>query len=172
MKLLKRAHKILIELAYASEKCPSSLFLKKIEVSFDAGPFDSGGFAAIYAATYDGQAVALKFLHRFSHSQCKEQIQRVRRTLTQFIIDVLIWSPQRFWREALLWRQLKHSHILPLLGIDDSRPQLYSICMVSPLMGQGNVLGHMERLGPENVNVLGLVRYILLSAGNNSPFCY
>jgi serine/threonine protein kinase len=77
---------------------------------------------------------------------------------------------QRFWREALLWRQLKHPHILPLLGIDDSRPQMYSLCMVSPLMDRGHVLGYMEHLGPENVDVLDLVRYIILSAGKNSPF--
>jgi hypothetical protein len=80
MNLLKRAHEFLIALAHASGRCPSSLFLKKIEVSFDTAPFGWGGFAIIYAGTYDDRAVALKSLRLIDYSarsQCKERIQRV-----------------------------------------------------------------------------------------------
>ncbi|KAJ6452952.1 kinase-like domain-containing protein, partial [Mycena sanguinolenta] len=49
---------------------------------------------------------------------------------------------QDFCREALIWRQLKHSNILAFLGISKA---VFPgrLCMVAPWMDSGNILGHL-----------------------------
>ncbi|EIN11233.1 kinase-like protein, partial [Punctularia strigosozonata HHB-11173 SS5] len=58
-------------------------------------------------------------------------------------------------REALFWRQLKHPHILPLLGIDTDSFEPH-MCMVSPLMLNGTLLDYIRRSGPHNVDRMRL----------------
>ncbi|KAJ7239950.1 kinase-like domain-containing protein, partial [Mycena haematopus] len=54
-------------------------------------------------------------------------------------------------REALVWKELQHPHILPCLGIDkDSFPS--SLCLVSPWMENGTVMSYLEEHGHENVD--------------------
>ncbi|KAJ7719636.1 kinase-like domain-containing protein, partial [Mycena maculata] len=56
-------------------------------------------------------------------------------------------------REALVWKDLHHPHILPFLGIDrDSFPS--SLCMVSPWMEHGTILNHLKARGHANVDKL------------------
>lgn len=54
----------------------------------------------------------------------------------------------------MIWRQLCHPNILPLFGIDEStfRPRL---AMVSPWMGNGNILTYLQ--DNEDVDRLELV---------------
>lgn len=49
---------------------------------------------------------------------------------------------QAFRQEALLWRQLDHPRILPLLGIDTGMSPHF--CMVSPWMEHNNVNRFLE----------------------------
>jgi serine/threonine protein kinase len=43
-------------------------------------------------------------------------------------------------REALLWQQLDHSHILPFLGVDaETFGSGNSLCLISPWMEQGTL---------------------------------
>jgi serine/threonine protein kinase len=48
---------------------------------------------------------------------------------------------QTFRREALIWRQLRHPFILPLIGIDASTfgKTDFLPCLVSPLMSRGTL---------------------------------
>ncbi|KAJ7620554.1 kinase-like domain-containing protein, partial [Mycena polygramma] len=56
-------------------------------------------------------------------------------------------------REALVWKDLHHPHILPFLGIDqDSFPS--SLCIVSPWMEQGTVINYLKDHGHANVDKL------------------
>ncbi|KAK7036539.1 hypothetical protein VNI00_011472 [Paramarasmius palmivorus] len=51
---------------------------------------------------------------------------------------------QEYLREAIVWRQLRHSNVLPFLGLyylDDSRKQL---CLVSPWMEKGNLVQFLQ----------------------------
>ncbi|KAJ7778494.1 kinase-like domain-containing protein, partial [Mycena metata] len=59
----------------------------------------------------------------------------------------------KFCREALVWKDLHHPHILPFLGIDrDSFPS--SLCMVSPWMELGTVVNYLKAHGHANVDRL------------------
>ena len=42
-----------------------------------------------------------------------------------------------------MWRQLKHPHILPFLGVDDTTFR-GRFCMVSPFMHMGNIVSCAE----------------------------
>ncbi|KAF8183770.1 kinase-like domain-containing protein, partial [Mycena galopus ATCC 62051] len=58
-------------------------------------------------------------------------------------------------REALLWKDLHHPHILPFLGIDrDSFPP--SLCMVSPWMEHGTVMNYLKTHGHATVDKLAI----------------
>jgi hypothetical protein len=48
---------------------------------------------------------------------------------------------QKFRRETLIWRQLKHRFILPLIGIDATtfKESDFLPCLVSPLMRRGTL---------------------------------
>jgi len=59
----------------------------------------------------------------------------------------------KFCREALVWKELRHRHILPFLGIEEnSYPE--SLCMVSPWMEHGTVLNYLKEHGHTNVDKL------------------
>jgi serine/threonine protein kinase len=96
-----------------------------------------GGFADIFLGSLGEQAVAVKRL-------------RVQTTAQQYALHAM------FCKEALIWRQLRHPHVLPFIGIDAEtfRPFL---CMVSPWLPHGNVLKYMERMDPLEVDVHRLV---------------
>ncbi|KIK68198.1 hypothetical protein GYMLUDRAFT_154178, partial [Collybiopsis luxurians FD-317 M1] len=51
---------------------------------------------------------------------------------------------QQFCHEALVWRQLQHPNILPLLGvnIDIFHP---SFCLISPWMDNGDIITFLKR---------------------------
>ncbi|KAJ7121648.1 kinase-like domain-containing protein [Mycena epipterygia] len=97
----------------------------------------SGGFADIYHGRYtnaDGEQVevALKVLRIFQdHSE-----DTGRRVL------------QKFVKEAIVWRYLKHPNILPFLGVDDTTFPVPRMAMVSPWMPQGSVLNYMSENSP------------------------
>ncbi|KAJ7921478.1 kinase-like domain-containing protein, partial [Mycena leptocephala] len=56
-------------------------------------------------------------------------------------------------REALVWKDLDHPHILAFIGIDrDSFPS--SLCMVSPWMENGTVVDYIKNYGYANVDKL------------------
>ena len=74
---------------------------------------------------------------------------------------------QKLGREALLWKHLKHPYVLPFLGIDsESFPHEY--CMVSPWMKHGTILSHIQRVGPERVDLDRHVSIAFLAVQNQS----
>jgi serine/threonine protein kinase len=59
---------------------------------------------------------------------------------TNLITENLLQCLQRFSREALIWRQLEHSNILPFLGLDkETFRRDEHVCMVSPWTPYGNL---------------------------------
>ncbi|KAI0081482.1 kinase-like protein [Panus rudis PR-1116 ss-1] len=124
--------RLLVKLSRATKTLPTSFSISKVRrCSQDF--FRGGGFADIYLAFYDVKRidVALKRLRHYFNSPDPSKI-----------LDA-------FYREALVWRQLSHPHILPFFGVDDktfpSAP-----CMVSPYMSKGNVHDAMAMLYKEN----------------------
>ena len=57
---------------------------------------------------------------------------------------------QQFCHEALVWRQLHHPNILPLLGvnIDAFHP---SFCLISPWMNNGDIVTFLKQNPQHNL---------------------
>ncbi|KAJ7921494.1 kinase-like domain-containing protein, partial [Mycena leptocephala] len=130
----RRARRIIRKLSEVSDNLPSSLFITGV-TGREEYPTSGGGFADIYRSTYNNQTVALKHIRHFLRGA------DVRRTRLKFC------------REALVWKDLDHPHILPFIGIDrDSFPS--SVCMVSLWMENGTVVNYIENYGYANVDKL------------------
>ena len=54
---------------------------------------------------------------------------------------------QAFYQESLIWWNLSHPHILPLIGITDKAFTTTKVpCMVTPWMDRGNIRQCVEDL--------------------------
>ncbi|KAJ7572124.1 kinase-like domain-containing protein [Mycena floridula] len=106
---------------------PPSFVIHDIVLDEPRRPLFGGGFADVYKGSRKGQHVCLKVLRLFT--QTIEMRQKLLKD---------------FCREALLWRQLDHPNVLPLLGVTI---ELFapSFCLVSPWMSNGNVMQYLER---------------------------
>ena len=73
---------------------------------------------------------------------------------------------QRFCREGVAWKHLRHPNILPLIGVTVSKQRF---AMVSAWMENGNINEFVER--DRHVNRIELVRIALDTSGTltNSP---
>ncbi|KAJ3862367.1 hypothetical protein EV359DRAFT_10643, partial [Lentinula novae-zelandiae] len=105
---------------------PSSMILQEIERE-GQNPVGGGGFADIWRGAVNNQSVCLKVL-RLVIEPDEEVRQRIRR---------------QFCNEALLWRQLKHPNILPLLGVNE---EIFSpsFCLVSPWMANKDIITYLK----------------------------
>jgi hypothetical protein len=148
---------MIIKLSEACDKLPSSLFITGVSGRDHDATF-GGGFGDIYQASYGGKTVALKRMQTFHRGS---ELRRIRLVCLKILnITVCAYQKmQQFCREALIWQDLKHPYILPMLGIDrESFPS--SLCMVSPWMENGTVLNYLEEHGRKDVDrlVRALVR--------------
>ncbi|KAF7373350.1 Kinase-like protein [Mycena sanguinolenta] len=130
----KIAQRIIRKLSALCDRLPSSLFIVGV-TGRDEHPTFGGGYGDIYRALYRDQRVALKRMRHFLRGS------DLRRTHLKLC------------REALVWKDLHHPHILPFLGIDaDSFPSF--LCMISPWMEHGTVLNHLKTHGHANLHKL------------------
>ncbi|KAF5358884.1 hypothetical protein D9757_012302 [Collybiopsis confluens] len=106
---------------------PLSLTVQNIQRE-GGNPVAGGGFADIWRGTLLGKSVCLKVLRIVI-----EQDVRVR--------DVI---RKEFCHEALIWRQLRHPNILPLLGVN---VDLFSpsFCLVSPWMENKDIITYLKQ---------------------------
>ncbi|KAK7055202.1 kinase-like domain-containing protein [Favolaschia claudopus] len=131
----RRARRMVRRISEAFESLPSSLFIPNAVRTREIHPTCGGGFGDIYRATVDGKPVALKRMRQFLQGSDLRRIHL------------------KFCREALIWKDLKHPHILPLIGIDrDSFPDF--LCMVSPWMEHGTVIDYLKKHGHDIVDKL------------------
>ncbi|KAJ7895149.1 kinase-like domain-containing protein [Mycena olivaceomarginata] len=86
----------------------------------------AGGFSDIYQGEFNREAVCIKVLRIFT---------------TEFQLNKLYME---LAREVLIWKELLHPNVLPLLGIDLTARKP-SCCLVSPWMENGNVTAFLER---------------------------
>ncbi|KAF7325256.1 G-protein alpha subunit [Mycena venus] len=88
-------------------------------------PVSGGGFSDIYQGELDTEVVCIKVLRIFT---------------TELRLDKIY---KELAREVLIWKELSHPNVLPLLGIDliARKP---SCCLVSPWMKNGNVMAFLE----------------------------
>ncbi|KAJ3829203.1 kinase-like domain-containing protein [Lentinula raphanica] len=110
---------------------PLSLLVIKDVARVGRNPVAGGGFADVWRGTMNGQAVCLKVLRLVT-----EQDEEARTV--------------RFCREALVWRQLKHPHILPLLGVN-LELFLPSFCLISPWMENKDIITFLRQNPKHNI---------------------
>ncbi|KAJ7471193.1 hypothetical protein B0H11DRAFT_2040776 [Mycena galericulata] len=128
-----RLNRLIVKLSFACGRLPSSLSITDVEQR-SPHAVGGGGYGDIFTATWRSrdsiQLVALKQL-RFNHSLTKEDIQR---------------SQEKFCHEALLWKNLSHDFIIPLIGIycDESDLGPFSMSMVCPWMKNGTILKYLQ----------------------------
>ncbi|KAJ6518641.1 kinase-like domain-containing protein, partial [Mycena sanguinolenta] len=130
----RMARRMIRKLSERCDKLPSSLFITGVS-GREEHPTFGGGFGDIFRASYNEKPVALKRMRHFLRG---EELRRIH---------------LKFCREALVWKDLCHPHIIPFLGIDrDSFPS--TLCMVSPWMEHGTVMNYLQRQGHANVDKL------------------
>ena len=89
----------------------------------------------------------LSTVHRFASSVCELLVGMLLQWLLGCVTDIIASHfhrheqiPQMFCQEAVMWRNLKHENILPLLGATISPPQL-----VSTFMPAGDLSAYIKK---------------------------
>ncbi|KAF5381169.1 hypothetical protein D9757_009420 [Collybiopsis confluens] len=138
----KKSLGLLRYLSKLFQTLPLSLIVEEITV-VDRFPVAGGGFADIWRGTLNNNnsesPVCVKVL-RLVMEQDVAKRDKIRK---------------QFLNEALLWRQLKHPNILPLLGVN---MELFSpsFCLISPWMKNRDIVTYLKE-NPEHD--LSLVLY-------------
>ncbi|TFK25613.1 kinase-like protein [Coprinopsis marcescibilis] len=113
----------LIRISKKTSMYPPCLALK--DVTRKLYPVAAGHFSEVYQGSFRGNAVAIKVLKLYQHSDIAKALKI-------------------FHRESIIWGQLAHENLLPFYGIfhldwDDKR-----LCFVSPWMGNGNIRAYIN----------------------------
>ncbi|KDQ54575.1 hypothetical protein JAAARDRAFT_182079 [Jaapia argillacea MUCL 33604] len=130
-----KVHRLLVKISESTFQIPPSLYLQGVHVPHAAARIQigCGGLGNVYQGTYNGSTVVVKHL-RLTDEQGPTDIKR------------------RFSREVALWAQLRHPHILPLLGIDK---EIFApdMAMVSRFLPNGNLTAYVKGAAQFHVNV-------------------
>ncbi|XP_006464133.1 hypothetical protein AGABI2DRAFT_52342, partial [Agaricus bisporus var. bisporus H97] len=117
---------ILIVLQKLCEKSmlyPTCYTLDGIE---DISPKGAGGFCDIYQGRYQGQNLCLKVVRLYEKQDQHEMLKAHS-------------------REAILWSQLEHPNIAPFYGVFCLKEAHGRICLLSPLMENGNIVEYLKK---------------------------
>ena len=116
-------------------------------------PFASGEFADVYSATYKGRPVVVKALQTAPvddldniHKVCDLTPGQIAHRLTLYF--------QRFAKEVVGWKWLRHANILPFVGVTSELPHF---SMVSTWMENGNIMSFIRANPDQNpFNLVGI----------------
>ena len=99
-------------------------------------PIYEGGFAKVWKSEYEGIEVAAKVL-KVTMSSDLVKIKRVGFPICHRAhVDPFVPTAQRFCREVMSWKALRHQNVLRLLGVMMSGNEFV---MVSEWMANGNI---------------------------------
>jgi hypothetical protein len=153
---------LVVKLAAHSNQLPASLFLEDVMLdSLDS--HSQGGFADVFSGYFGGHQVAIKRPRGLSPQE-KASFYPVRSQSNKDVHKFTCTS-QRFCREALIWRQLRHDNVLPFTGIDADTFRVSDLqAMVSPWMSNGTITDfiHSDKYDPHQ-DCNRLVRYFLMA---------
>lgn len=112
----------------------------KIPLCYDPTepPLYHGGFTDVWKGRHRGQEVAAKVSRAYNASDLGE-IRKVGHGWCPSLFDILTTNclSQRFCKEAMVWRALRHPNVLPLLGVTMAGRRLV---MVSAWMVKDNIV--------------------------------
>ncbi|KAJ7449253.1 kinase-like domain-containing protein, partial [Mycena latifolia] len=140
-------HRLIVKLSLSCGKFPSSLCLQGVGRR-DEHPFAAGGFGDIYKAIYQSKPVALKQLRIYT-SHTEEERRKMK---------------EKFFQEALLWKNLNHPFVMPFIGLHpresdpqnvDETGQTYYLlpAMVCPWMSNGTILNFVKKFPATDLNI-------------------
>ncbi|KAJ6554038.1 kinase-like domain-containing protein [Mycena vulgaris] len=139
------------ELSVVGDKVfPLSIFVTGVSRWGDH-PISGGGYSDVYRAFYRGKTVALKVIRMFHRGS---EMRRLR---------------MKICREALGWKQLSHTNILPLIGVDRDSFSPF-LGLVSPWMEHGNALEYLKKQGRANVQQISVYSVKSFSVSCNTGF--
>ena len=129
----------------------------KVLAQYDrtGGPLCRGGFADVWKGDYCGREVAVKVMRTYTRSDL-QKVVGVSRWLYDPPTSELTSSVQRFCKEVVTWRTLRHPNVLSLIGVMMNESQF---AMISDWMENGNI-NEFIRANPD-ADQLGLVSFSL-----------
>ncbi|KAJ7903169.1 kinase-like domain-containing protein [Mycena leptocephala] len=123
-KLRRRCLAGVQKIARSKEILPPRLFIRTLKRQ-SRNAVAGGGYADIWKGTIENETVCLKVLRVFLSDLDRPKLFK------------------SFTNEVLIWRQLRHPNILPLLGINMN--EFYpSFSLISPWLAQGDILGFLQ----------------------------
>ena len=138
--------KYLQRLCGASGVLPASFMLTDGFDDLESQPFTSGGFADVYKATYKGLPVVAKALKTTSIDDF-ENVHKVNDPSSGQIGELAHALSQRFAKEVVGWKWLRHENILPFVGVTSIPPPF---SMVSAWMENGNIMSFIKVTPDQN----------------------
>ncbi|KAH8101096.1 kinase-like domain-containing protein [Cristinia sonorae] len=124
----EKLRRLSVKIAIHHNILPTSFTLKGVKCT-DARPCSAGSFSEVFNGTYSECEVALKRLRVYTMMSVAER-KKVEMS---------------FCRESLLWKNLKHKHVVPFLGVANDVFH-DTICMVIPWMEKGNLRHQLNNL--------------------------
>ena len=127
--------------------------------NYDSEPVEMrkyGDSSSVYQNKFKGRKVAIKVVWLYVPQKLDEPY-RVSTILSARCSDYMLRNQtQRFCKEVVTWKHLRHQNILPLLGatMRDNR-----LCLVSEWMDQGNINDYLKPRERAETNRIELVRY-------------
>ena len=138
--------KYLQRLCGASGVLPASFMLTDGFDDLESRPFTSGGFADVYKATYKGLPVVAKALKTTSMDDL-ENVHKVSYPSSRQIGELAHALSQRFAKEVVGWKWLRHENILPFVGVTSIPPPF---SMISAWMENGNIMSFIKVTPDQN----------------------
>ncbi|THH28475.1 hypothetical protein EUX98_g5723 [Antrodiella citrinella] len=141
------SHKLLrlsLKLALKNDVLPGALFLVDVRRT-ETESRGTGGFADVFIGTYHSTPVAIKRIRVYDGTQEDEKIKQRR----------------AFFRESMLWKYLRHRHVLQLLGVSQDIFSSDALCIVLPWREKGSIRLYLRELKKqESVSGGRLAEYI------------
>ena len=117
-------------------------------------PRYEGGFARVWKGEHKGIEVAVRVLKVYLASD-PVKIRRVGFPVCQRArVNRLVSTTQRFCKEVMIWKALRHQNVAPLLGVMMNNNEFV---MVSEWMANGNIIEFIEMR--RDANRFKLVRF-------------
>ncbi|KIM79496.1 hypothetical protein PILCRDRAFT_823402 [Piloderma croceum F 1598] len=125
-----------------SEQCSMFVTVRNIKLDKEELPVASGCFGSMSKATHNGNNVAVKTIRLFPAQYPSEAERMLRR-------QIVLWT---------VITQKHHPHILPLIGIADSKFPLIKI--VTPWQKHGSLSNYVRQPSADKINRLRLLTQV------------
>ncbi|KAJ7765080.1 hypothetical protein DFH07DRAFT_811344 [Mycena maculata] len=132
--------KALLRLSTKAERHPRCFVLSDLELI--GNPVAAGSCGDVWKGLVHGETVSVKVMRVFEETDSEALLKE-------------------FYREALIWRQLSHSNLLPFFGVYYLKDTKNRLCLVSSWMENGNIARYLKN-NPAGINRLTLILDVAL----------